>query len=213
MLTVIEGGRKESEEKAQRKREFLIASYRRQFFRKWRCSAKAGLCSAVFCGVKYVSLVSLSQLSYDETVSLFETIDDIQTLMSLMTPRQFITTFPIEKVYDGEKYGMKDYYSVRSELDKYPPDLPIKQNIDSVLMEYYNRDINMFKVQKWLTVDRLRRFQGERGLLEEFAEEHGVATYTFYKDENMMINNSTGETVEIQPAIPRGIHVIEGDQI
>ena len=32
MLTVIEGGRKESEEKAQRKREILIESYRRQFF-------------------------------------------------------------------------------------------------------------------------------------------------------------------------------------
>ena len=213
MLTVIEGGRKESEEKVQRKREILIESYQRQFFMKLKCIAKVGLCSAVICGVKYVSLVLLSQMSYDETVILFETIDAIQALMSFMTPRQFITTFPIEKVYDGEKYGMKDYYSVRSELDKYPPDLPIKQNIDSVLMEYYNRDINRFQVQKWLTVDRLRRFRGERGLLEEFAEEHSIATYTLYKDENMMVNNITGEAFDIQLAIPRGIHVIEGDQI
>ena len=212
MLTVIEGGRKEAEEKAQRKREILIESYRRQFFKRLKCIAKAGLCSAVFCGVKYVSLVSLSQLSYDETVILFSTINDIQALMSFMTPRQFITTFPIEKAYDGAKYGIKDYYSVKSELDKYPLDLPIKQNIDSVLLEYYNRDINMFQVQKWLTVDRLRRFQGERGLLEDFAEEHGIATYTLYQDENMAVNNITGEAVEIQPAIPRGIHIIEGDQ-
>ncbi|WP_144518106.1 hypothetical protein [Bacillus thuringiensis] len=52
----------------------------------------------------------------------------------------------------------------------------------------------------------IRRYEGEKGLVEEFLEEKGVTTHTLYKDQNgkeYLVNHDTGKVTAIQKARPR----------
>ena len=118
------------------KREVQFRAYYRQFRGKYLSGNRSEFHSAVFCGVKYVELVDLKELDYDKTVELFQTIELIQAMMSCMTLRQFMVVFPIDKVYDGERYGCKDYFTVKADLEAYSPDAPMLQNVEDVLCAY-----------------------------------------------------------------------------
>ena len=135
----------------------------------------------------------------------------ISNFMSLLTPREFMEVFPVEKRFDGEKYSIKDYFSTMKYIRKLELDEPIgDEEIDFFLMEYSNKEIFEMMIHRMVTVSDLRRFQGEKGVIEEFLEKEGVETFTKYDD--VIVGNQTGKCFKVskpRKRIPQQFKVIK----
>lgn len=137
--------------------------------------------------------------TYEETYGRLRFMMGLVDLMAQLTPEEFMRLFPIEKEYDGKRWGMKDYFSTMKEVRKYPLKKPIgADKIENFLMEYYNFDIMEFDVCRICTVSRLRRMEGQKGVMEEFMEEQGIHPKTHYQDGDYMVDSETGERFKIQ---------------
>lgn len=153
---------------------------------------------------------------YDEeyVVNAFVSTECIFGMFSRMTPRQVIQLFPIEKIYDGKRWQVKDYFSTMEAVNEIGMDNVIgEEKTPLFLMDYQNPDINEFMVMFMMTVSRMRVLQGGKEPVEEFFEEHGVATYSYYEDEGILVNRQSGEASKVQkpkPRIPKYMKIIEG---
>ena len=120
-----------------------------------------------------------------------ETLDDIYTiightdhLISQITPRELIQIYPIEKSYDGNKYGTIDYFSTMENLEELGMDEPITEDkVMDVLFGYDNTHILKYISIKFSVISGLRRCEGHPGLAEEFFGPLGVGTYKMMTDE------------------------------
>jgi hypothetical protein len=45
-----------------------------------------------------------------------------------LKPAELVNIFPIEKTYDGDRWGVKDYFYTRDYLNTLDPDKPIGEN-------------------------------------------------------------------------------------
>ena len=135
----------------------------------------------------------------------------ISNFMSLLTLREFMEVFPVEKRFDGEKYSIKDYFSTMKYIRKLELDEPIgDEEIDFFLMEYSNKEIFEMMIHRMVTFSDLRRFQGEKGVIEEFLEKEGVETFTKYDD--VIVGNQTGKCFKVskpRKRIPQQFKVIK----
>lgn len=138
-----------------------------------------------------------NEYTYEQAQARLEFMFVLTDLMATLTPVEFMRLFPISKEYDGEKFGFKDYFSTIEEVMKYPLNMPIGKQITEFLMEYYNWDIVAFEVSKLTTISIIRRFEGQKGVFEEFAEQNGLHLHTFYKDEDEVVDSDTGERFKI----------------
>lgn len=135
--------------------------------------------------------------TYEELNNRLQFMFNLTDFMGRLTPIEFIQMFPIPKEYDGEKYGVKDYFSTIEEVNKYPQDKPIGDKITEFITEYYNWDIIEFEVLKLTTISNIRRMQGQQGIMEELAEQNGMKLHTFHQEGNEMVNDETGEMYKI----------------
>ena len=154
----------------------------------------------IFLFAKYLSAYTdFNGMEYGDLQDLISDYFAVTDAMGFLTPEQFMHLFPVDKTYDGSRWQMKDYFTCMESVSRYDQDKPIgADEIQEFLMDYWNPDIIRFEVCKMLCASAVRRITGGKGIMEEFAEEHGITTYTFYKDENIMVNNSTGEVSKVQ---------------
>ena len=89
---------------------------------------------AVFYAVKYFSLERIDRRHSTEPRTLeqvntdFNFLECVKMLMGQLTPREMMSMFPIEKEYDGEKWGCKDYFYTIENLKDIDLDNPIDEN-------------------------------------------------------------------------------------
>lgn len=154
------------------KRKRMNKHYRRCFD---NACDKLNIRQMVFFGVRFLKTVDLKELDYEETrdvFSLFCAIDDLIEKLSFYT---IINIFPIRKDFDGARWEAKDYFSTMDYLkDKDLSKMILEYGIDDFFWNYYNQDIMSYCVQKYMVVDRLRRFEGKEGMIEGFARRRGV---------------------------------------
>lgn len=171
-----------------------------------------------FIGVKYVNAAFWGRnneklTTQEHAEAKFTLICMITDLMALLTPDEFMQVFPIEKEYKGHKYQTKDYFTVMDELKSYEVHAPIgEERIMHFLWAYHNWDIVDFEVEKMCTMNDLRRWQGEKGIMEEFMEENGVDTYTYHEDEGYLYNHATGKTIKVskpKKRVPKQFKVVK----
>lgn len=154
----------------------------------------------VFYGVKTVNTLP-KPLDKKQAENQFATISALKGLMSSLTLQEFMTIFPIEKKYDGHKWGVKDYYSTIEAIKelKLQPDDEIGEHIMELLMEYMNWDILLFEVESMSVLSALRHFDGHLDLFEEFMASQGMETENTFKNskgEAMYVRN--GKTIKIE---------------
>jgi len=137
----------------------------------------------VYYGVKAVGTYP-KLITADEAKTCFEFISGIQGIMSLLTLHEFMNLFPIEKVFDGAKYEMKDYYSTLEAINELglEPHEKIGERILELIMEYMNDDISDFAVQGVVAMSAIRRFDGHLDLMEEFMATHGMETENTFRN-------------------------------
>lgn len=166
----------------------------------------------ILFGVKNINATDLDMLDYDLLVGTFNSISMLNTIMGTLTPREFLTIFPIAKEYDGEKYQMKDYYYAQKFIEEFGMDKLIGEEAMQFHMEYYNREITSFVVQTMCVMSAIRRAEGGKGIAEEFFEKEGLPTYTMTEDikgKQLLTNNQTGETQQVKKKRPRYLKVIK----
>ncbi|NBI64906.1 hypothetical protein D3Z38_18160 [Clostridiales bacterium] len=170
----------------------------------------------VYAGVKSVGKIESKDLDANENLvhATYEYIEYLFDTFGAMTPRQVTQLFPISKTYDGDRWGTKDYYYAMEEVRKIGLDNVIgRDKAPEFLMEYHNEDIKEFMIMFMMVISRMRVLQGGRDPLEEFLEENGVATYSYYENEGIMVNRQTGEVTKVEKPrtrVPKYMKVIEG---
>lgn len=165
--------------------------------------AKIGL-----AGIKYICFMrevtrENIKLGIDERKTLageqvrFTVIDSIFTILGCLTLRNFVTTFPIEKYYNGEKWEEKDYFSTMEVLSKMDWDKPIgRDELSELLWDYYNADLRHAYIEVTTAMSAIYKAQTGKGIMDKFFEDRGVPVYTMDKETGIMKNNQTGDIVK-----------------
>lgn len=157
---------------------------------------------AIFYGVRYLKQVEKST-SIEDLERRFSISEAIMVLISMVTPRRFVEIFPIDKKYDGERRGTKDYFYTVSMISERGWDKPIGESSEEVfdfLWDYQNWDINLFLVEHMSLVSEMARAQGQPGLMEQWTAENGIETYTLHTtlEGKQYLRDSKGRSTPIR---------------
>lgn len=151
----------------------------------------------IWLSVKVINSSKIEKLEHEQLEGRLQLLFFITDLMGNFTPVEFMQLFPIPKEYKGKKYGVKDYFSTMKEVEKYPLDEPIGEKILEFIMDYYNWEIFEFECQKLSIISKIRRINGELGVMESLMEENGIHMQTLRQEDNFLIDDETGERFEI----------------
>ncbi len=165
--------------------------------------AKIGLAGIKYiCSMRDVARENM-KLGIDEGKTLeeeqvrFTLIDSVFTILGCLTLRNFVNTFPIDKSYDGAKWQEKDYFYTMDVLSKMDWDKPIgRDELSELLWDYMNADLRHAYIEFTTAMSAIYRSQTGKGIMEQWCEDHGIATYTMDKETGIMINNQTGDIMK-----------------
>ena len=166
---------------------------------------------SIFYGVKLI--VSTMSEQVNESEARFWMIEAIKAHMKELTPRDLMQMFPIDKRYNGHKYGCKDYFSTMAALYEHGLDKPLGDAVDRILWDYMNHETMEFVVAGMSALNAIRRRNGSKDLFEEFFGRQGVKlqTYTMSTDEKgrrWLTDTDTGERQRVRVKRPRYLKVV-----
>lgn len=154
-----------------------------------------------FYSIKYIRAIRWSReatRTLKQTEERFILVCYIADALAMLTPQEFIEVFPIHKRYDGYKLEMKDYLYTMEAVKEYDMNAPIGDDkIGKFLWDYFNWDTTEFTIEKMCIASDLRRFQGEKGIMEEFCEINGIETYTYHEKEGYFQSNKSGKVTKL----------------
>lgn len=165
-------------------------------------------------GVKAVNTKpAVEFITREEALNEFQFISVIMDLIGTLTPADFMSIFPIEKEYQGHRWGTKDYFYTRDYINTLERDKPIGEATDSLefMWKYSNWEIRCFNVAAMCNLSKLRQMQGHPSLAQEWAEMNGLKTYTMYADQKgrkFLFDKNTGKTVKTKKIMPRYLRVV-----
>lgn len=168
------------------------------------------LMKIAFSGVKFIN--TLTDIRFENKVAGIEseqTLDEAQAMVDIMSilftvlgsmkPKNIITTFPITKEYDGERYCSKDYYTTIEKFSEMDMDKPLgRDNVFKFLFDYQNNDLKWVYIEFIDAASDIYRSQTGKSFADKFCEDNGIDTYTFY-DDGTLKNNTTGQVMKVKP--------------
>lgn len=108
----------------------------------------------------------------------FNAMTDIIKAASKLTPEVFMSLFPPDKKYDGEKYSEKDYFTTMKAVKRFPAGKPIGNGITCFLEEYYNEHVFLFWVNYFSCMGDYNVYCGIKEPFETYFEQiktfHGI---------------------------------------
>lgn len=154
---------------------------------KYDQMSKEELIQYIFLGIKSINTIH-QRVKQKKNINLLSSeyalINNIVLAITYITPRDLIQIFPIKKEYNGEKYGIKDYYysiQVMREagLDKIMRE---EEKVLEILWNLTNTDIKMFIVALVSCVNDIDYLQIEKSLLAEFLHKNDIDDETKIKE-------------------------------
>lgn len=167
------------------------------------------LMKIAFAGIKFIcSLRDLRRenekmktgysRTLNESKSMFQVMDAIYMICGHLKLKNFVTTFPIKKDFDGDKWECKDYFSTMEVLSGMDWDKPIgEKRLKELLYDYQNDDLRHAYIEYTCAMSAIYRSQTGKGIMETWCEDNGIDTYTKIEGKNIMKNNQTGEIVKL----------------
>lgn len=186
---------------AERNRDMRVSDY-----------PQGDLMKIALCGIKYIcswrDVVRENRRlgveympSLQESQTVFHLIDSIFCICGCLTLRNFMTTFPVDKEYDGERWGEKDYFYTMDVLKKMDLDKPIGRNeLSELLWDYMNADLRHAYIEFTDAMSEIYRAQTGKGIAETWCEENGIPTYTADRETGIMRDSKTGEVIRMKKA-------------
>jgi len=164
--------------------------------------AKVTMKKLLFLGVKkLIARPERESFTREEAESDFSEAQIIMAYMRLLTPKEFMQLFPVEKDFKGHKWHFKDYFYTQDYIRKLPQGEPIGDEVLHFMWEYTNWDITEFNVYVMGCISNLRRLEGKTSLAEEWANINGLKTYTMHKDSKgreFLFDKETGKTTRVR---------------
>lgn len=90
----------------------------------------------------------------------YDYLECIVQTIGMLTPRQLIEIFPIDKIYNGDKNEMKDYYYTMEEINKIGLDNLIGNKSLELLWDYENNDLRKFLVETVSAMNLVNMYRG-----------------------------------------------------
>lgn len=137
--------------------------------------------------------------SLEESKIKFQVIDTVFSILGCLTLRNFVTTFPITKEYDGEKWECKDYFYTMEVLSEMDWDEPIgRENLSDLLWDYMNDGLRLAYVEFTSAMSAIYRSRTGKGIAEQWCDDMGIPTYTVDRETGIIQNNQTGSTTKLK---------------
>lgn len=175
-----------------------IADYPQEDLMKMACTGIKFICS--LCDVRRENerLKTGYKQSLNEKKALSQLIDAVFIMCGHLKLKNFVTTFPITKEYDGAKWECKDYFYTMEVLSEMDWDKPIgEKGLKELLYDYQNDDLHDAYIEYICAMSAIYRSQTGRGIAETFFEKEGISTYSMDRETGIMKNNQTGEIVKL----------------
>ena len=203
-FTVINGDKIKAEDKQAKLEQLYMKAFDRKVVAIYDGSdlkhCRDNLKRAVFYAVKYFSLERIDRRHSTEPRTLgqvntdFNFLESVKMLMRQLTPREMMSMFPIEKEYDGEKFGCKDYFYTMEKLKDFDLDTPLgKEGLEDFLWCYWNDDLFAFDMVSMSIISNMYKAQTGEGIMERWLKDQGIGTYTMNQELGIIIDNQTGE--------------------
>lgn len=165
--------------------------------------AKVGLAGIKYiCSCRDVSREN-TRLGADEPKTLkqnqyrFQLIDSIFGVLGCLTLRNFVNTFPIDKIYDGANWECKDYFYTMEVLKKMDWDRTIgRDKLSELLWDYENEELRHAYIEFTTAASAIFRAQTGKGIAETWCDNMGIPTFTEDKETGIMKNNQTGDIMK-----------------
>lgn len=163
----------------------------------------------VFYGVKLINELSNPE-TYDHAVNNFQLASAIKQVMGLLTPKEFMTVFPVQKHYKGYKWNMKDYFHTMDYIKGLNENEPIGEDIMEFLWNYMNIEIERFVVKTMCLMSDIRFFEGKPSLVEEWADMNDLETFTLHTDHQgkQYIMDKQGRTHKVKKPRPKHLKLV-----
>lgn len=176
--------------------------------------AKIGLAGIKYiCSMRYVTRENMKLgidggRTLEEEQVRFAVIDSIFTILGCLTLRNFVTTFPIDKDYDGAKWECKDYFYTMDILKKMDWDKPIgRDELSELLWDYENEGLRHAYMEYTSAMSAIYKAQTGKGIMEKFFGDRGVPICTMDKGTGVMKDSQTGDIMKAKKA--SHIHIVE----
>ena len=203
-FTVVSGDKGRVEDKQAKREQLYMKAFVRELdtisaYSDWN-QCRDHLKRAVFYAVKYFSLERIDRRHSTEPRTLeqvnadFSLLECVKMLMGQLTPREMMSMFPIEKEYDGEKSGCKDYFYTIEKLKDFDLDKPLgEEGLEDFLWCYWNDDLFAFDVVSMFIISNMYKAQTGEGIMERWLKDQGIGTYTINQEKGIIQDNQTGE--------------------
>jgi hypothetical protein len=167
------------------------------------------LMKVALCGVKYINYVADIERenqrldsSYNTPFAVkeagFNMIDALFGIIGRIKLGNLIKIFPIDKTYDGDKWGCKDYFFTMDVLKGKGLDNAVgRDGVFDLMWDYENRDLREFTVFYMGCMNAMYKQQTGVGIAEKFCEDNGIGTYTMDRENGLLIDNKTGEIARV----------------
>lgn len=160
-------------------------------------------------GVRYIAIMPQSE-SRHEAESDLQFISILKRIIAEMTLDDFMNVFPIKKEYDGEKWGVKDYFSTIEEIQGMDPLATIGKNIDHLLAEYWNDDIYRLFVAMVQVVNDIDRHNNRPTFTDLWAADMGIDTTNVQQHNGKKFLIHSGKPYPIDFRKPSHLKVVKG---
>ena len=112
-----------------------------------------------------------------------------------------MTTFPIDKDYDGAKWECKDYFYTMDVLKKMDWDKPIgRDKLSELLWDYENEELRHAYIEFTTAMSAIYRAQTGRSIAETWCDNMSIPTFTEDKETGIIKNNRTGDIMKPKKA-------------
>lgn len=173
-----------------------------------KCS-QDGLMKIAFCGVKYIKCVADMERENQRLDPNYQTpfivkeigfnlIDSLFGIIGRIKLNNLIKMFPIDKTYDGDKYGCKDYFFTMNALKEKGLDNAVGcDEVFDLMWDYENRDLREVTVFYMSCMSAMYERQTGANMAEKFCEDNGIGTYTMDRENGLLIDNQSGEIAKM----------------
>lgn len=167
------------------------------------------LMKVALCGVKYINcaididaikhrLDSTYQTPFEVKQNFFNLIDAIFGIIGHIKLNNLIKIFPIDKEYNGDKWGCKDYFYTMDALKSKGLDNTVGYDgVFDLMWDYMNKDLREFTVFYMSCMSAMYKQQIGVSFAEKFCDDNGIGSYTMDRENGIVIDNQTGKIAKV----------------
>ena len=121
--------------------------YRNMLIAANKKSERRYFLKALFNGIRAVdTLPYKNKYTKEELETGVKLSNEVMDLLKKATPKEIMNLFPIEKEYNGKRWGEKDYFYTVNYLQGIDINKPLGDGIEDFVWNYYNWDIMNFHI-------------------------------------------------------------------